>query len=61
MEVVRVAMAKETRRRLRQIAGLTDETMTEVVERLAVVEQRRVMSEVQYNRPQEPTHATPGE
>jgi hypothetical protein len=40
--IVRVAMAKETRKRLRQIASLTDETLYDVVERLAVAEQKRL-------------------
>ena len=41
-QVVRLAITKETRKRLRQIASLTDETLYDVVERLAVAEQKRL-------------------
>ena len=43
--IVRLAIDKETRKRLRQIASLTDETIYHVVERLAIAEQWRLREE----------------
>lgn len=40
--IVRLAITSETRKRLRQIASFTDETLYKVIERLAIAEQQRI-------------------